>query len=97
MIQNIGADGGVHSRGERDLQLGADAVALATRTGSRQRFAIELEERAETADRREHAAAKRLARHRGNAPLGFVGNGNVYACVGIAHEDLLVFLRARGC
>ena len=85
VIQDVGADGGVDAGRAGDFQLGAHAVAAGDQHGIAPAFLIQLKERAESANGREHAAPKSFPGHGGDPPLGFVRNRDVDAGIGVAH------------
>src|SRR5215472_7203514 len=86
MVEDVGAHSRMDSGGESDLQFCADAVGARHQNGISPAFAIELEQRAESADGSQNAPPERFSRHGGDAPLGFVSNLNIHAGFGVAHE-----------
>ena len=88
MVQNICAHGGVNTGSECDLQFRADAIRASDEHRIAPALAVELEERAEAANRRKHTSLKRFLRHRGNSPFGFVRNRNIHAGIGVTHVEV---------
>src|SRR5271170_6839738 len=72
--------------GECDFELRAHAVGAGDQDRIAPAFPVQMKQRAEAANRREHAAAKRFSGHRRNAPLGLIRDRNVDAGVGVTHE-----------
>src|SRR5712692_8693628 len=85
MVDQISADGGMHSGGHGHFKFGSDAV----RAGHQHRLfpflAVQREQRAKSADASEHARRESSARVVADALLGRVGDGDVHSGIGVFH------------
>ena len=88
MIQDVSAHTGMHSGGKRDLEFRPDAIRARNQNWILPPLTVKLKQRAESADGRQHAAAKSSPRHRSDAPLSLVCHRNIHACIGIAHGSV---------
>src|SRR6266853_6128890 len=86
VIDEVAADGGMDFHGHGDFELGADAIRAGDEHGLFPLFAVEREERAETADAAENAGSESAAGMVADALLGVIRDGDIHSGIGIFHE-----------
>src|SRR5713226_2083427 len=86
VIDEVAADSGMDFHGDGDFELGADAIRAGDEHGLFPLFAVEREERAETADAAENARSESAAGMVADALLGVIRDGDIHSGIGIFHE-----------
>src|SRR5258708_356579 len=86
VIDKVAADGGMDFHGHGDFELGADAICAGDEDGLFPFFAVEREERAETADTAENTRSESAAGMVADALLGVIRDSDIHSGIGIFHE-----------